>query len=67
MRNSEESRSNGALKEHLMFVALLLPTFVVVAAAAVSLVHADNPGTVLPADALAACERCLWETPDDVP
>jgi hypothetical protein len=50
-----------------MFLALLIPTFVVIAAAAVSLVHADSTGAALSTDTLAACEPCEWQTPDDVP
>ncbi|HZQ72116.1 MAG TPA: hypothetical protein VFB08_04305 [Burkholderiales bacterium] len=46
------------LTEHLMFAALLIPTFVVIAAAAVSLASPD-PSVAVPAvQTVAACEAC---------
>ena len=49
---------NCGLTEHLMFAALLIPTFVVIAAAAVSLVSPD-PSVAVPAvQTVAACESC---------
>lgn len=48
-----------SFKEHLIFVALLLPTFVVLAAAVVSLAHPDPSVAVeKPVVAAAACEPC---------
>jgi hypothetical protein len=49
---------NSGLTEHLMFAALLIPTFVVIAAAAVSLASPD-PSVAVPAvRTVAACEPC---------
>ena len=49
------------LREHLMFLALLIPTFVVIAAAVVSLAMPEPS----PADrglvTLAVCEPCMGE------
>ena len=48
--------------EHLLFVALLLPTFVLLAAVAVSLTRPDPTIAVqVPVQAVAACEACLWD------
>ena len=48
--------------EHLLFVALLLPTFVLLAALAVSLVRSDPTTGVQPSIQTAAvCEACLWD------
>ncbi len=48
--------------EHLLFVALLLPTFVLLAAVAVSLTRPDPTLAVqAPVQAVAACEACLWD------
>ena len=53
---------SSGLREHLMFVALLIPTFVVVAAAAVSLVTPDERSVAMPASsAVAICEPCRSE------
>jgi hypothetical protein len=48
--------------EHLVFLALLLPTFILLAAVAVSLVRPD-PTVAVPAtmQTAAACEACLWD------
>jgi len=43
-----------------MFAALLIPTFLVIAAAAVSLASPD-PSIAVPAgQTVAACEPCAW-------
>ena len=48
--------------EHLLFVALLLPTFVLLTAIAVSLVRPDPTiGVQAPIQTAAACEPCLWD------
>ena len=48
--------------EHLLFVALLLPTFILLAAVAVSLALPDPTIAVQPpAVTAAACEPCLWD------
>jgi len=41
-----------------MFAALLIPTFVVIAAAAVSLASPDPAVAVPPVQTVAACEAC---------
>ena len=51
-----------SIAEHLLFVALLLPTFVLLAAVAVSLTRPDPTLAVqAPVQAVAACEACLWD------
>jgi len=47
--------------EHLLFVALLLPTFVLLAALAVSLVRPDPTIGVQAIQTAAVCEACLWD------
>jgi len=55
------------LTEHLMFAALLIPTFVVIAAAAVSLISPD-PSVAVPAvQTVAACETCAWDRGEQGP
>jgi len=50
------------ITEHLLFVALLLPTFVLLAAVAVSLVRPDPNIAVQASIQMAtACETCLWD------
>ena len=50
------------ITEHLVFVALLLPTFVLLAAVAVSLIRPDPTSAVqAPVQTAAACEACLWD------
>jgi hypothetical protein len=41
-----------------MFLALLIPTFVVIAAAAVSLAHPDPSVAVPASETVAACDTC---------
>ena len=57
MTRIDHPRTTG-LTEHLMFAALLIPTFLVIAAAAVSLVSPDPSVAVPAAQAVAACEPC---------
>ena len=54
------------LTELLLFLALLIPTFVILAAAAVSLAHTD-PSVAIPApvQTAAACEPCPGYALDD--
>ena len=48
--------------EHLLFVALLLPTFVLLAAVAVSLARPDPTIAVqAPIQTATVCEACLWD------
>jgi hypothetical protein len=60
MTNSEyPEKQTSSFTEHLVFVALLLPTFVVLAAAVVSLAHPDPSVAVqTPMMTTAACEPC---------
>jgi hypothetical protein len=55
------------LREHLMFLALLIPTFVVIAAAVVSLVVPDPSPADRGLDTLAACESCMGDYGQDGP
>ena len=53
------------ISEHLVFVALLLPTFVLLAAVAVSLIRPDPTIAVqAPVQTAAVCEACLWDNGD---
>jgi hypothetical protein len=54
-RDEPQGRS---FAEHLIFVLLLLPTFVVLAAAVVSLARPDPIAVEKPIVAAAACEPC---------
>jgi hypothetical protein len=53
--------------EHLVFVALLLPTFVVLAAAFVSLAHPDPSVADQKPMLAAACEPCPAPDADEGP
>lgn len=57
-----------SLTEYLVFIALLIPTFVVLVAAVVSLA-APGPSTVveLPTVTAAACEPCPRQEDDHQP
>jgi hypothetical protein len=57
----------AGLTEHLLFVALLLPTFVLLTAVAVSLASPDSTIAPQPAVQTAACEPCLWDNGDQGP
>lgn len=61
MTTIDRTRTTG-LTEHLMFAALLIPTFLVIAAAAVSLATPDPSVAVPVAQAVAACEPCTSES-----
>jgi hypothetical protein len=51
--------SLSGITEHLLFVALLIPTFVLLAAVAVSLARPDpSIAAEPPAQTVAACEPC---------
>ena len=69
MTNTEYREPQGtSFSEHLVFVALLLPTFVVLAAAFVSLVLPDPSVAVeKPIVTAAACEPCRGQDGDDGP
>jgi hypothetical protein len=58
----------AGLTEHLLFVALLLPTFVLLTAVAVSLASPDTAITAQPTVQTAmACEPCVWDNGDQGP
>lgn len=59
MEHSAYPQPGRSIAEHLVFVALLVPTFVVLAAAVVSLASPD-PSIVVqpPVLTAAACEPC---------
>ena len=59
MTNTEYREPQGSsFTEHLVFVALLLPTFVVLAAAVVSLARPEPIAFEKPIATAAACEPC---------
>ena len=59
MANTEFQSQGKSFTEHLVFVALLLPTFVVLAAAVVSLARPEpNIAVERPIVTAAACETC---------
>lgn len=59
---------HAGLTEHLLFIALLLPTFVVLTAVAVSLAGPDPTIAVQPSVQTAmACEPCVWDNGDQGP
>ena len=56
------------ITEHLLFLALLLPTFILLAAVAVSLAQPDSSGALqAPVQTAAACEPCRWDDGDAGP
>jgi len=61
-RADDSTPEPAGLLEHLIFTALLIPTFIVIAAAAVSLALPDPSVAIpAPAQAVAVCEPCLWD------
>jgi hypothetical protein len=69
MTHTEFRQPQGSsFTEHLVFVALLLPTFVVLAAAVVSLASPDPSIAVdRPSVTAAACEPCPVQDTDEAP
>ena len=69
MANTEYQDPQGSFTEHLTFVALLLPTFVVIAAAVVSLARPEPTVAVeKPIVTAAACDPCpVLQDGDDGP
>jgi len=58
----------SGITEHLLFVALLLPTFILLAAVAVSLAQPDPAVAVQPlGQTVAACETCAWDNGEQGP
>ena len=56
------------ITEHLLFLALLLPTFILLAAVAVSLAQPDPSVAIqAPVQTTAACEPCRWDDGDAGP
>ena len=67
MQKAEYPLPEGSsLMELLVFVALLLPTFIVLAAAVVSIAHPE-PSVAVPraAQTTAGCEACRGHQPYD--
>ena len=56
----------AGLTEHLMFAALLIPTFVVIAAAAVSIVTPE-PSAAVGLETVAVCDSCSWDNGTEGP
>ncbi len=69
MRNTDYREPQGhSFTEHLVFVALLLPTFVVLAAAVVSLAPPEGSiGVEYRIVTAAACEACPPPDADEGP
>jgi hypothetical protein len=62
MTSTKSEFSLPGFTEHLLFVALLLPTFVLLAAVAVSLTRPDPTiATQAPVQTVAACDACPWD------
>ena len=58
----------SGITEHLLFVALLLPTFILLAAVAVSLAQPDPTVAVQSlGQTVAACEPCAWDNGEQGP
>jgi hypothetical protein len=54
------------ITEHLLFVALLIPTFILLAAVAVSLTDGSMAGQQ-PVPTTVACEPCAWDNGEQGP
>ena len=68
MANTDYQAPPGSsFREHLTFIALLLPTFIVLAAAAVSLARPEPGSAVEKPIVTAACEPCPPQGGDDGP
>ena len=67
MTTQRNPHPSSGLREHLMFLALLIPTFVVIAAAAVSFASPDPSVAVPASETVAACEPCLPGNDPDAP
>jgi hypothetical protein len=57
----------AGLTEHLMFAALLIPTFVIIAAAAVSIKTPEPSAAVATLETLGVCEPCIWDNGNEGP
>ena len=58
MTNDRNCLHETGLKEALVFLALLIPTFLVIAAAAVSFVRPSEPSAAVTAMTMAVCGPC---------
>jgi hypothetical protein len=58
MTNDRNCLHETGLKEALVFLALLIPTFLVIAAAAATLVRPDQPSLSVAAMTIAVCGPC---------
>jgi hypothetical protein len=68
MEHKTQPQQSRSFTEYLVFVALLIPTFIVLGAAVVSLA-APDPGSVVeqPTVTAAACEPCPRAEEDFLP
>ena len=57
----------AGLTEHLLFAALLIPTFVIIAAAAVSIATPEPRPAVPALQTVAVCDSCGWDNGNDGP
>ena len=58
MTNARNRNRQTGFSEHLIFLALLMPTFLVIAAAAISFVGPDQPSVAVSAVTMAVCGPC---------
>ena len=58
MTNDRKCLHETGLKEALVLLALLIPTFLVIAAAAATFVRPDHPSVSVAAMTIAVCGRC---------
>ena len=52
----------AGLSEHIFFLALLIPTFLVLAAAAISFMDSEEPSAAVSAMTMAVCGPCEQES-----
>lgn len=62
MTTDKKLPARTGLREQLIFVAFLIPTFLVIAAAAVSLTPDERASQVV-----AVCGGCSWDSGEDGP
>ena len=65
MTNDRNRPHETGLKEALVFLALLIPTFLLIAAAAVTFVLPDEPSISVAAMTMAVCGPCQGYGEDD--
>ena len=68
MEHDNQPRQPRSFTEYLVFAALLIPTFIVLGAAVVSIAAPDPASAVEPPTVTAAaCEPCPRQEPDYLP